>query len=109
VYSRLIKEAMAPRTADGLASGMAHNSHFNCENYGFIGPNGLAPTSALSRSLDLHLGNLGPVAHGGHTPGTTHGGCILEYTYLEGPVPSFVASHGQDSRLKTKVPWFTTN
>jgi hypothetical protein len=72
---------MAPRTVDGLASGMAHGGHIHRENYGFIGAKGLAPASPFSRSPDLHLANLGHMAHDGHTLGTTHGACILKYTY----------------------------
>jgi hypothetical protein len=93
---------MAPHTADGLASRMAHGGHIHCENYGFIDANGPASTSTFSHSLGLHLRNLGPVAHGGQTPRTTHGGCISEYTYLEGLVPSLIASHGQVSHLRNQ-------
>jgi hypothetical protein len=87
-------EAMAPRITSGLAGGMAHNGHIHHENYRFIGANGPALTSTISHNPDLHLGNLGRMAHSGHTPGTTLGGYIPEYTYLEGPVPSLVASRG---------------
>jgi hypothetical protein len=93
---------MAPCTAGGLAGGMARDDHIHRENYGFIGAKGPAPASAFSHSLDLHLRNLGPVAHGGHTPRTTHRGCIPEYTYQEGVVPSPVASRGQVSHLKNQ-------
>jgi hypothetical protein len=87
-------EAMVPRITSGLAGGMAHNGHIHSENYRFIGANGLALASTISHNLDLHLGNLGHMAHGGHTPRTALGGCILEYIYLEGSVPSLVTSRG---------------
>ena len=80
------KEAMAPRTAGGLAGGMARSGHVHRENYGFIGAKGPAPMSTFIYSPDFHLGNLGPMAHGGHTSGTTHRGRIPEYTYPEGLV-----------------------
>jgi hypothetical protein len=89
---------MAPRTAGG----MTHSGHTHRENYGFIGANRPAPASVFSRSLGLHLGNLGLVAHGEHTPRTAHGGCIPEYTYPEGPIPSLVTSHGQVSCLRNQ-------
>jgi hypothetical protein len=54
---------MAPRTIGGLVGGMAHGGHIHHENYGLIGVNGLAPTSTISHSLDLHLGNMSYVAH----------------------------------------------
>ena len=93
---------MAPCMADGLASGMAHGGHIHRENYGFIGAKGPVPTSAFSHSPDLHLGNLGPVAHDEHTPGTTLGGCIPEFTDPEGLVPSLVASHSQVSHSRNR-------
>jgi hypothetical protein len=86
---------MAPHTAGGLASGMARSGHIHCENYGFIGTNRPVPAPAFSHSLDLYLENLGPVAHGRHTLRTALGGCILEYAYPEGPIPSLVAGCGQ--------------
>jgi hypothetical protein len=89
------QEAMAPRAVGGLTSGMAHGGHICRENYRFIGANGPAPMSAYSHGPNLHHGDLGPVAHGGHTLGTAPGGSILEVTYIGGPVPSLVISHGQ--------------
>ena len=73
---------MAPRTAGGLAGGIARGGHIHRENYGFIGANGPAPVSTISHSLDLHLGNLSSMARGGHTPKTTLGGYIPEFIYL---------------------------
>jgi hypothetical protein len=93
---------MAPRTTGGLIGGMAHGGHIHCENYGLIGANGLAPASAISHSPDLHLGNLSSVAHGGYTPRTALGSYIPKFTYLEGPVPSLVASRGQVSRPRNQ-------
>jgi hypothetical protein len=52
----------------------------------------LAP--ALGHGLDFHLGNLYPMAYCGRTLKTTHRGCILEFTYLGGPVPSLIINHG---------------
>jgi hypothetical protein len=89
---------MAPRTAGG----MTHSGHTHRENYGFIGTNRPAPASVFSRSLGLHLRNLGLVAHGEHTPETAHRGRIPEYTYPEGPIPSLVTSHGQVSCLRNQ-------
>jgi hypothetical protein len=88
---------MAPCTVGGFAGGMARGGHIHHENHGFISTNGLAPVSAISHSLDLPLGNLSSVARGAHAPGTGLGGCIPEYTYPEGPVPSLVTSRGQVS------------
>jgi hypothetical protein len=93
------KEVMAPHTIGGLAGGMARSGHIHRENNRFIGVKGLAPTSTFSRSLDLHLRNLAPVVHGRHTPRTTLGGYISEYTYLEGTVPSLIVGRGQVSCL----------
>jgi hypothetical protein len=81
---------------------MAHDGHIHRENYGFIGANGLALAPAESHSLDFHLRNLGSMARGIHTLETTLKGCILEFTYLEGPVPSLVAGHDQVSRLRNQ-------
>ena len=86
---------MVPRTAGGLTNGMAHGDHIHRENYRFIGANGPVLVSAISHSSDLHLRNLSSMAHGRHTLGTILEGCILEFTYLEGPLPSLIASRGQ--------------
>jgi hypothetical protein len=93
---------MAPRIAGGLTGGMARGGHIHRENYGFIGANKPTPTSAISHSPDLHPGNLSSVACGRQTPETTLGGCIPEFTYLEGPVPSLVASRGLVSRPRNQ-------
>ena len=93
---------MASHTIGGLAGGMARGGHIHRENYGFIGSKGSVPTSAFSRSPNFHLGNLGPTAHDGHTPGIAHRGCIMEFTYPEAPVPSLIASHGQVSCLRNQ-------
>jgi hypothetical protein len=91
----VMKEAMAPCTTGRLASGMARGGHIHHENYGFIGADGLASMPAISHSLDLHVGNMRSVAHGGHTPETAHGGCILEFIYLKGQEPLLVTGCGQ--------------
>ena len=90
---------MAPRTASGLARGMANGGHIHHKNYEPIGAKGPAPASAYSRGSDLHPGNLDPVAHDGHTLRTPLRGYILEFTYLEGLVPSLVVSRSQTSHL----------
>jgi hypothetical protein len=88
---------MAPHTVGGLAHGMAHDGHIHHKNYEFISAKGLAPMSAFSRGPDLHPRDLNPVAHGGHTLRTALGGCILEFTYLEGPAPSIITGRGHVS------------
>jgi hypothetical protein len=44
---------MAPRTAGGLAGGMAHGGHIRRENYEFIGVKGPTPVFAYNRGPDL--------------------------------------------------------
>jgi hypothetical protein len=61
------KEAMAPRTAGGLACRMAHSGHICHKNYEFISAKGLAPTSAFGHGLNLQPRDLDPAVHGGHT------------------------------------------
>ena len=39
------------------------------------------------------------MAHDGHTLRTPLGGCIPEFTYPEGPVPSLIVGHSQASHL----------
>ena len=89
---------MAPRTAGGLTRGMANDGHIHHKNYEPVGAKGPAPMSAYSRGSDLHPRNLDPVAHSGHTLGTPLRGCIPEFTYPEGPVPSLIAGRAQVSR-----------
>jgi hypothetical protein len=93
-HSRLLKEAMAPHTVGGLAHGMDNNGHIHHKNYEPIGAKGPAPMSAYSHGIDLHPRNLDPTAHDGHTLGTPLGGCIPEFTYTEGPVPSLITGCG---------------
>ena len=90
---------MAPRTTGELAGGMAHSDHICCKNYKFMCIKG--PAHAPTRCYDqsLYHGDLGRVARSGDPLRTAFGGCILEFTYLEGSVPSLVASRGQASRL----------
>jgi hypothetical protein len=73
---------------------MAHGGHIRRENYEFIDVKGPAPASAYSHSPNLCHGDLGPMAHGGHTLETTLDGSIPEFDYVGGPVPSLVSSHG---------------
>ena len=86
---------MAPRTVGGLTHEMAHGSHILHKNYEIIGVEGLAPTSAFSRDLDLRSSDLDHVVHGGHNLETAPNDNISEFTYIGGPIPSLVASHGQ--------------
>ena len=74
---------------------MAHGGHIYRENYEFTSAKGPAPTSTYSHGQNLRHGDLGPMARGGHTLGTTPGGSILEFTYIGGLVPSLVTSHCQ--------------
>jgi hypothetical protein len=71
---------MAPHIVGGLASGMAHDGHIHRENYEFTGVKGLVPVPAYSRGPNLRHVDLGSVARGGHTLGTTLGGSIPEFT-----------------------------
>ena len=90
---------MAPRTAGGLAGGMAHGGHIHRKNYEFISIKGPAPATAHGYDPNLYHRDPRHVAHSGHTLGTALGGSILEFTYLEGLVPSLTADRGQSSRL----------
>ena len=78
------KEAMAPRTVSGFARVMAHGGHIHHGNPEFIDIKGPAPTSAFGRGLDLHPGDLDPMAYGRHTLGTALRGCMPEFTYMQG-------------------------
>ena len=66
---------------------MAHGGHIHHENYEFIGVKGPAPMPVYSHDPNLHNGNMGPVAHGGHTFRTTPGGSIPEFTYMGSQYP----------------------
>jgi hypothetical protein len=77
-----------------LARGMASTGHILLGNHAVNHTKGSAPTSALGHGVDLHLKNLGPTAYGGHTLGTAHRGCILEFTYVWGLWPSLITGHG---------------
>ena len=70
--------------------------HIFLENHVVNHTKGLTPTFALGHSLDLHLRNLGPATYGRRTLETTYGCCILESTYIGGPGPSLITSHGRD-------------
>jgi hypothetical protein len=94
----MLKEVMAPRTASGVAHGMANSGHIHHKNYETIDAKGLAPASAYSRGSDLHPRNLDPAAHSGNTLGTPLRGYNLVFTYPEGPEPSLIVGHGQVSR-----------
>ena len=76
---------------------MAHGGHIRHKNYEFISIKGPAPTSAHGYDPNLCHGNLGHIARSGHTLGTASSGSILEFTYLEGLVPSLTVGHGQAS------------
>ena len=87
MHSRLLKEAMAPRTAGGLAGEMALGGHIRRKNYEFTSIKG--PAHATARGYDPNLchRDLGHVAHNGHTLRTTSSGSILEFTYQRGQYP----------------------
>ena len=70
-------------------------SHILLGNHMVNHTKGSVPMSTLGHGPDLHIGNLGHMAYGGCTLRTTHGGCILEFTYVGGPGPSLISSHGQ--------------
>ena len=78
---------------------MAHGNHFHRENYEFIFMKGPTPVSAFSYSPDLHSRGLDHVIHNGRTPETTLGGCIPEFTYVGGLIPSPITGQGQDFHL----------
>ena len=85
---------MSPRTTGGLAGGMVHDGHICRKNYEFISIKGPAPATARGYDPNLHHRDPGHVAHSGHALGTTSGGSILEFTYLEGLVPSLTTGRG---------------
>ena len=97
-HSRLLKEAMAPRTVGELTGGMAHDGHIHHKNYEFTSIKGPAPATARGYDPDLCHRDPRHVAHSEHTLGTASGGSILEFTYPEGPVPSHITGRGQVSR-----------
>ena len=90
---------MAPRTVGELTGEMAHGGHIRRKNYEFTSIKWPAPTSARSYDPNLYHGDLGRVAHSGHTLRTASSGSILEFTYPEEPVPSLTAGRGQASCL----------
>ena len=94
---------MAPRTAGGLARGMAHGGHIRHENYEFIGVKGPPPASIFSHGPDLHSGDLDSMVHGGHTLRTALGGYILECTHVRVPLPSLITGHGRDLHLRNQT------
>ena len=73
---------------------MVLDGHMRRKNYEFISIKGLAPASAHGYDPNLCHGNSGHVARSGHTLGTASDGSILEFTYLEGPVPSHTTGRG---------------
>jgi hypothetical protein len=75
---------------------MASTGHILLGNHAVNHTKMRAPTSALGHGPDLHLGNPGPAAYGGHTPGTTLGAYILECTRERGLVPSLITGHSRD-------------
>jgi hypothetical protein len=74
---------------------MAHSSHIRHKNYEFTDVGGLAPAFAFSCGPDLLIRDLDPMVYGEYTLRITLSGSILEFTYVEGPVPSLITSHGQ--------------
>jgi len=83
---------------------MAHDSHIHHENYEFTGIGGPALVSTFGLVLDLSSRDLDPVVYGGHTLGIALSGSIPEFTYIGGPVPSLVTSHGQVLHLGGRKP-----
>ena len=75
---------MAPCTIGGLAGQMAHDGHFQYENYEFTGIGGPAPTSAFGHILDLCFGDLDPAVCVEHALRTACSGSIPEFTYIWG-------------------------
>ena len=73
---------------------MAHCGHIHRKNYEFISIKGPAPATARDYDPNLCHRDLGHVALSGHTLRTASDGSILEFTYLEGPVPSLTVDHG---------------
>jgi hypothetical protein len=100
---------MDPRTAGGLAHGMANGDHIRHENYELVSAKGPALASAYSLGSDLHPRNLDPKAHDGHTLETPLGGCILEFTYPEGPYPHSSPAAARSLVQETKGPWQQTH
>jgi hypothetical protein len=76
---------------------MALRGHINCKNYEFTSIKGPAPVTAHGYDPNLYHRDFGHVARSRHTLETISDGSILEFTYLEGPVPSLTADHGQAS------------
>ena len=85
---------MAPRTVDGFARGTAHGGRIHHGNPEFIGIKWSAPISVFDHSQVLHPRDLDPMAYGEHTLGMALSGCILEFTYIGGPVPSLITGRG---------------
>jgi hypothetical protein len=79
---------MAPRTVGGLTGGMALDGHIRCKNYEFTSIKCLAPTTTHGYNPNLYHRDPRHVAH------SVSSGSILEFTYLEGLVPSLTASRG---------------
>ena len=75
---------------------MGTTGHILLGNHVVNHTKGPMPASVLGHGPDLHIGNLGHMAYGGCTLRTTHGGYILEFTYVGGPGPSLITSHGRD-------------
>jgi hypothetical protein len=85
---------------DELTQGMALTGHILLVNHAVNHTEGPTPTSAYSRGPNLCLGDLGPVARGGHTLIIAPEGCIPEFTYIGGLAPSLATGHGQDFHPK---------
>ena len=85
---------MAPRIVGGPDCRMAHGGHICRKNYEFTSIKGPTPMTAHGYDPNLCHRYLGHVAHSEHTLGTTSDGTFLEFTYLEGPVPSLTNGRG---------------
>ena len=80
--------------------GMPSTGHILLGNHAVNRTKGPTLASALSYDLGLHLRGLNPAGHGGHTLGTTLGGCILECTRVRAPMPSLITGHSRDFHLR---------
>ena len=73
---------------------MTLGGHIYRKNYEFTSIKGTTPVTARGYNPNLYHRDLGHVAHSEHTLGTTSDGTFLEFTYLEGPVPSLTNGRG---------------
>jgi hypothetical protein len=99
---------MAPCTFGGLAHGMAYDDHIRHENYEFGGVQGPTPMSAYSHGLNLHHGDLRPVACGRHTLRTALCASIPEFTYEGGQYSHSSLAIAKSFAQEARSPWLVT-